>query len=40
LEPPQDPRYGDKTIEWAQWLKDTDPKAFEARFKGRNITLE
>ena len=38
-EPPQDPRFGDKTPAWARWLRETDPEAFEKRFAGRKINL-
>jgi len=39
-EPPKDPRFGDKTPEWARWLRETDPEEFEKRFAGRKLVLD
>jgi hypothetical protein len=39
-EPEQDPKFGDKTLAWALWLKRNKPEEFEQRFFGRKIMLE
>lgn len=39
-EPEKDPQHGDKTPEWARWLRDTNPEAFEKRFAGRKLILD
>jgi hypothetical protein len=35
--PPMDADKGDKTPAFMVWLKENDPKAFEARYKGRVV---
>ncbi len=34
-EPPMDPRMGDKTPAWMQWLRDTHPEDFKKRYQNR-----
>jgi len=38
-EPPMDPASGDKTPAWVEWLRDTAPAAFAARYKDRTTHL-
>ncbi len=39
-EPPQDPRHGDRTPEYARWLRDFFPDQFKERYHKRNLELD
>lgn len=38
-EPEKNPMQGDKTPEWARWLKRNRPEEFATRFAGRTLNL-